>query len=129
MKIPALILLMFVSTYSFSQSGYYYFTSIGKVREGSQPKRQVYVSYEFYSDIKPICPTIYLFLDQNFPHFDYSQAPGNGCVLAGPFTTQEEAKKARERHADRFRNYAPTSPRITDVIYKEKRTSSIEASG
>ena len=122
-------LLLFVSSSVFAQSGYYYFTSLGNVREGSQQIRQVYVSYEFYADSKPICPMIYLFLDLNFPNFDYILVNGSGCILAGPFTTQEEAKKARERVVSNHRNFNARNRRVTNIIYKERRSLSIEGPG
>lgn len=110
------ILLLLISTSAFSQSGYYYFTSYGKMAEGNQRGGQNYVSYEFYSDHQPACTAIYRFLDINYPQFNYLLI-NSGCQITGPFATKEEAKKQRERHVDRLRN-GPMS-NVTSIVYED----------
>ena len=124
------VLLLFISSGVFAQSGYYFFASHGSLKDTNQPGTQVYVSYEFYADSKPICPMIYLFLDLNFPHFDYYLGPGSGCILAGPFTTKEEAKKARNHHTSSLRNWQNSNYRVSNIIYKEnKKDAETSSSG
>jgi hypothetical protein len=122
------VLLLFASSPVFAQSGYYYFASSGEMEEG-QRGMQIYVSYEFYAQSKPACTQIYAFLDLNYPLFDYILRNGSGCDLKGPFATQEEAKKARDRHADRLRNGTNTRRRVTNIIYEERKSPSSKNSG
>lgn len=124
------VLLLFISSGVFAQSGYYYFASHGSLKDTNQPRTQVYVSYVFYADNSPVCTEVYLFFDVNLPQFDYYLRPGSGCNLKGPFATQEEAEKARDRHADRLRNWQHQNYRVNNIIYKvNKKDDETSSSG
>ena len=118
MKVLILLLLL-VSFDTFSQSGYYYFGSLGKMVESTTSRNQMLVSYEFYADTEPACPIIYNFLDVNYPLFDYIINSESGCIIEGPFATKEEAMKARKKHIGRMR--VNQSYMITNTICDDKR--------
>lgn len=123
------VLLLFISSGVFAQSGYYYFASHGRLEGSSKSGTQAYVSYAFYAESSPVCIDVYLFFDTNYPQFDYYLRNGSGCTIKGPFSTKEEAKKARERHADRLRNGQNSNYSVWNIIYKENSRDGDASSG
>ena len=120
------VLLLLVSYNTFSQSGYYYFNSLGVLKDSNQRKEQMFVSYEFYAEDKPACSTIYTFLDINYPQFIYYLRNISSCEIHGPFASKEEAVKVRERDIERMR---VNQFMVTGIIYGNRRTSDNSSSG